>query len=91
VMVAMLAIASPAPDAFADAAEVETQSAQAVYNQGTQALDRSEWDAAADAFERVVALKDSRAEEIVRAVQAAHVAVTVPGAAGQAESDEVRF
>jgi DNA-binding NarL/FixJ family response regulator len=36
-------------------------------------------------------LKDSRAEEIVRAVQAAHVAVTVPGAAGQAESDEVRF
>ena len=62
VMVAMLAIASPAPDAFADAAEVETQSAQAVYNQGTQALDRSEWDAAADAFERVVALKDSRAD-----------------------------
>ena len=36
-------------------------------------------------------LKDSRAEEIVRAVQDAHVAVTVPGAAGQAESDEVRF
>jgi HEAT repeat protein len=61
-MVAMLAIASPAPDAFADVGEVETQSAQAIYNQGTQALDRSEWDAAADAFERVVALKDSRAD-----------------------------
>jgi hypothetical protein len=27
----------------------------------------------------------------VRAVQAAHVAATVPGVAGQAESDEVRF
>lgn len=36
-------------------------------------------------------LKDSRAEEIVRAVQAAHIAVTGPGVAGQAESDEVRF
>ena len=36
-------------------------------------------------------LKDSRAEEIVRAVQAAHIAVTGPGVAGQAESDEARF
>ena len=36
-------------------------------------------------------LKDRRAEDIVRAVQAAHVAATVPGVAGQAESDEVRF
>ena len=62
VMVAVLATATPAALGSADPAEVETQSAQALYNQGTQALDRSEWDAAADAFERVVALKDGRAD-----------------------------
>jgi HEAT repeat protein len=62
VMVAMFATATPAVLPSAEPAEVESQSAQAIYNQGTQALDRSEWDAAADAFERVVALKDSRAD-----------------------------
>ena len=62
VMVAVLATATPAALGSADPAEVETQSAQALYNQGTQALDRSEWDAAAQAFERVVALKDGRAD-----------------------------
>ena len=36
-------------------------------------------------------LKDSRADEIVRAVQAAHVAATVPEVAGQAGSDEACF
>jgi DNA-binding NarL/FixJ family response regulator len=36
-------------------------------------------------------LKDSRADEIVRAVQAVHVAATVPGVAGRAGSDDVRF
>ena len=61
-VMAMLATATPAADASADPAEVETQSAKTLYNQGTQALDRSEWDAAADAFERVVALKDGRAD-----------------------------
>ena len=62
VMVAVLATATPAALGSAEPAEVETQSAQALYNQGTQALDRSEWAAAAQAFERVVALKDGRAD-----------------------------
>jgi DNA-binding NarL/FixJ family response regulator len=38
----------------------------------------------------VYLLKDSRAEEIVSAVQAAYAGVTVPGAAGQAGPDGVR-
>jgi len=36
-------------------------------------------------------LKDTPADDIVRAVQAAHADVTVPAAAGQGGSDEVRW